>query len=351
MYREGIDLPLDLDLRGLMRSGIIKIVESATSGTGQRAVLGELQLDLGPSDMSTTVSMEIIFDVDANGFLNVSAEDKQSGKTFNKKLVEVIDPFDPGTRLDPEFAIGFSGEDMARARAQADELLTRVHEAEKFLGGNIPPEILSKIVGGRDALQRAMQSRDPIELGGSLAAFCKAVNMKLPARSIAPTFSATPVELSATSALRSIFISYAREDGDWLERIRVHLLQLERLGHVEIWHDGKMMSGVPWQEEIKKALNKATAAVLLVTANFMASKFIYDHELPPILERNRAHGLSIIPVFIGHVYYERDPVLSYLNAFNDPRVPLKAMSEAEVEAQLARLVKELWSCLDRSNLH
>ena len=187
MYREGIDLPLDLDLRGLMRSGVIKIVESATSATDKRAVLDELQLDLGPSDMSTTVSMEIIFDVDANGIFNVNAEDKQTGKTFNKR-VEVIDPFDPGTRLDPEFAIGFSGEDMARARAQADELLTRVREAEKFLGGNIPPEILSKIVGGRDALQRAMQSRDPIELGGSLAAFCKAVNMKLPARS---TFSAT----------------------------------------------------------------------------------------------------------------------------------------------------------------
>jgi hypothetical protein len=111
------------------------------------------------------------------------------------------------------------------------------------------------------------------------------------------------------------------------------------------------MSGLPWQEEIEKALSKATAAVLLVSANFMASTFIYDYELPPILERNRAHGLRIIPVFIGHCYYQRDPVLSRLNAFNDPRVPLKAMSEAEADAQLARLVEELWSCLDRGNLH
>jgi molecular chaperone DnaK len=342
--------PIEFDLMGLMHSGTIKIIEQIGSGYDKSIILGDLHIDFGPLH-GTIPSLQVTFDLDANGSLRVTALNDRTGKSFTKRLLEIIDPFDPATRLDPEYAVGFTEEDMARARAQADELLTAVDAKLRSGIEDFRPELIGKISEAQDALRRAMQNRDPIELGGSLAAFCKVTNLKLPAGSLLAASGAKPVELSAVSEGRSIFISYAREDLDWLERIRVHLMQLERLGHVEIWHDGKIAAGAPWQEEIEKALRKATAAVLLVSANFMASSFIYDFELPPILERNRADGLSVFPVFVGHCYFQRDPVLSRLNAFNDPRAPLKAMSDSDVEASLARLVEKLWACLDQSRLH
>ena len=134
-----------------------------------------------------------------------------------------------------------------------------------------------------------------------------------------------PIEVKATTPGRTIFISYAREDRDWLDRLRVHLAPFERDGRIEIWHDGKIESGVPWRSEIEGAISKAVAAILLVSANFTASNFIYENELPPILKRREGAGLRIYPVFIRHVFYGGDKVLSVLNAFNDPHRPLSAL--------------------------
>jgi hypothetical protein len=114
---------------------------------------------------------------------------------------------------------------------------------------------------------------------------------------------------------------------------------------IEIWHDGKIEVGGLWELEIERALANASAAVLLISANFMASTFIYENELPPILKRNAAAGLVIFPIFIGHCFYEHDPALSGLNAFNDPRRPLSAMTEAEAEAEFARFTGLLWKRL------
>jgi TIR domain len=240
----------------------------------------------------------------------------------------------------------FAEDNLAAARAQADQLLNLLADTLRTHGQYIQPDILRRIEKAREELQRAMQSRDAAELASALAALCNATNMKPPATEAAPKVSSPSVAVKATTSRHSVFISYARNDRVWLDRLRTHLVPLERHGKVEIWHDGKIESGALWQSEIEEALAKASVAILLVSANFMASAFIYDHELPPILERNQAHGICVLPVFIGHCYYQRDPVLSRFNAFNDPKLPISAMPDAEAEAQLARLAGDLWKRLD-----
>jgi molecular chaperone DnaK len=339
---------IDLDLGGLMQSRIIKIVEGVGVTDVKGAIFGEVEVEFGLTTSRAERSLNVTFDLDPDATLTATFEEESTEQKFTKK-VEARNPFERAARADSELSTGYSDNDMASARAQGDELLTLVDASLKAVGDDIDPTILSKIIESRDSLQRAMQSRDPMELSGALAAVCKVANIELPEKRTSIGKDARAVEVSAAARGRSIFISYARKDLEWLERIRVHLAQLERLGHVDIWHDGKIATGLPWQAEIDRALKKATAAVLLVSANFMASSFIYDYELPPILERNRVIGLRIFPIFVGHCYFKRDPVLSRLNAFNDPTLPLTAMSNAEVEASLARLVEELWRCLDNSD--
>ena len=50
---------------------------------------------------------------------------------------------------------------------------------------------------------------------------------------------------------------------------------LERTATLELWSDEKIQPGSEWREEIRDAIKKARVAVLLVSADFLASDFIH----------------------------------------------------------------------------
>ncbi len=68
-----------------------------------------------------------------------------------------------------------------------------------------------------------------------------------------------------------VFVSYSHADKKWLERLKVHLKPLERDHQIVIWNDTKLRSGDKWLVEINKALSTPEVAILLVSADFLAS--------------------------------------------------------------------------------
>ena len=54
-----------------------------------------------------------------------------------------------------------------------------------------------------------------------------------------------------------IFISYAREDENYLEDIKRYALRFHNTQRIEIWDDGNLSLGDEWDDEIKKHLNEA----------------------------------------------------------------------------------------------
>jgi hypothetical protein len=84
-----------------------------------------------------------------------------------------------------------------------------------------------------------------------------------------------------------IFISYAHaaeKESGWVKRIRTHLDGVARSSDVEVWDDSKIDPGEKWREAISRAIKQARVAVLILTADFLASKFIRDAELALLLE-------------------------------------------------------------------
>lgn len=78
-----------------------------------------------------------------------------------------------------------------------------------------------------------------------------------------------------------VFVSYSHKDKKWLNRLRVHLAPLERDGLLTVWDDTSINPGANWKKAIREALRAARVAVVLVSADFMASEFIARNELPP----------------------------------------------------------------------
>jgi hypothetical protein len=129
----------------------------------------------------------------------------------------------------------------------------------------------------------------------------------------------------------NIFISYSHSDYAFLQRLLVHLRPLEKAGLINPWEDTRLRAGDLWKQEITKALERAGAAILLVSADFMASEFIVENELPPLLAKAEAGGTRIIPLIIKPCRFTRDKNLARFQSVNDPRNPLISLSEASRE--------------------
>ena len=68
----------------------------------------------------------------------------------------------------------------------------------------------------------------------------------------------------------------------------------ERQGHVDLWADSRITPGDRWKQEIASAMERASIAVLLVSADFLASDFVAENELPPLLEAAQREGVRIV---------------------------------------------------------
>jgi hypothetical protein len=139
----------------------------------------------------------------------------------------------------------------------------------------------------------------------------------------------------------SVFISYSHVDRDYVERLRTHLKPLERQGKLVIWDDSRIEPGGSWRHEIESALMAAQVAVLLVSADFLASQFIQENEVLPLLARAEEEGAVIIPLLVSPCGFSRTPSLSRFQATNPPTKTLTAMSHTEREATLDKLADRI----------
>lgn len=136
-----------------------------------------------------------------------------------------------------------------------------------------------------------------------------------------------------------IFVAYSHQDAAWLERLKTHLRPLVRAERLALWEDTQLKPGSIWREEIEAALTKASIAVLLVSADFLASEFIVSTELPTILAAQKERGLTVIPVFVAPCVLPDE--LSRFQGTNAPTKTLEECTKPEADRVLADLVAQL----------
>ncbi|MBW8876372.1 MAG: TIR domain-containing protein [Acidobacteria bacterium] len=138
----------------------------------------------------------------------------------------------------------------------------------------------------------------------------------------------------------TVFLSYSHQDRLWLERLSTMLAPLMRTGAVEFWWDGQIKAGAPWREEIDRAMASARVAVLLVSAPFLASKFIADVELPHFVNAARGRHVNLLWVPVSPCLHEHTP-LAEIQAAHDPSRPLSTLSKAERDVALKAICQKI----------
>ncbi|MBA2396750.1 MAG: tetratricopeptide repeat protein [Ktedonobacteraceae bacterium] len=105
----------------------------------------------------------------------------------------------------------------------------------------------------------------------------------------------------------NIFCCYARADGELLDKLTTHLMPLQRLGLITIWHDKDIGAGREWEEEINKRLNTAQIILLLISPDFMASEYCYSKEMHRAMQRHEQNEVSVIPIILRPTYWKGAP--------------------------------------------
>ena len=206
-----------------------------------------------------------------------------------------------GVHVEVVFPSPLLATDIRRDRVLAGLLIFKVPQATNFL------------------LSRAEAAR--------LAALVKRSGERAPEQRQYSSRPSSPL----TKRREQIFISYSHRDRDWLERLQVHLAPLTKAhGHV-LWDDTKIAAGEKWRASIGRAMASAKVAVLLVSADFLASDFIMENELPTLLAAAADQGAVILPVITAPCRFRETQSLAQFQAVNPPSKPLSAMSGHERE--------------------
>ena len=107
----------------------------------------------------------------------------------------------------------------------------------------------------------------------------------------------------------TVFICYAHKDEPTRAELVEHLRNLDHLG-INGWSDRDIPAGNDWLEEIGHILETCDAAVLLVSPQFLNSRFIKTVEVPALLKARRDRGALVIPLIVQHCNWQKKEWLS-----------------------------------------
>jgi len=109
-----------------------------------------------------------------------------------------------------------------------------------------------------------------------------------------------------------IFISYSHKDEPFKDELVTILAGLQRRGIVDAWHDRRIEAGDEWYKSIQDAMDECDLALLLVSPDYLASRFIQEDEQPKLLKRREEMKARVMPIIIRPCIWQSEETISIL---------------------------------------
>lgn len=146
----------------------------------------------------------------------------------------------------------------------------------------------------------------------------------------------------------TVFISYSHKDEEWKDHLVTQLGVLKEECILDIWDDRRIEAGEDWYQKIQDAMDSASVAILMVSANFLTSKFILSEEVPRLLERREKEGLRVFPVIVKPCAWKRVKWLARMQLRPKNGRPISAGDDYQIDADLAKIAEEVADIIGRT---
>lgn len=138
-----------------------------------------------------------------------------------------------------------------------------------------------------------------------------------------------------------VFISYCHKNEVWKDHLMDQLNVLQMENKLDVWEDRQIKAGDDWYDNIKTALDQASVAVMLITAQFLNSNFIRTEEVPSLLKKREKEGLRIIPIILEPCPWDEVDWLNIMQVVPKDGIPLEKYSDYERKEHLCQIAKDI----------
>ena len=142
-----------------------------------------------------------------------------------------------------------------------------------------------------------------------------------------------------------IFFCYAHEDKTYLNKLKKHLIPLQRGHLIDTWHDADISPGAVWEEEVNKHLNTAHIILMLISPDFMASDYCYSKEMMRAIERHEQRDARVIPILIRPTHWHEAP-FSKLQALPTDAKPITDPSWVTQDRAFIKITEGVRKAID-----
>jgi O-acetyl-ADP-ribose deacetylase (regulator of RNase III) len=142
----------------------------------------------------------------------------------------------------------------------------------------------------------------------------------------------------------AVFVSYAHADERLRKKLGRQLSVLEQEGLVAMWHDRMIGAGTEWAGAIDDRLEAARVVLLLVSPDFIDSKYCRDVELKRALQRHEKREVLVVPIILRPVSFKNMP-FAKLQALPKDAKPVVTWSN--VDSALVDVTERLRSAIQQ----
>jgi len=158
----------------------VHVLQGERSRASENKSLGEFNLSDIPSAPRGTPQIEVTFDIDANGILNVSAKDKATGKEqkiiikakgglTDAEIEAMVQDAEKHAESDKAF------QDLVNATNQAEQLIHATNKSLKDAGDKVSAEEKAPVEAAITALEAAVKDKDLERINADSEALSQAV--------------------------------------------------------------------------------------------------------------------------------------------------------------------------------
>jgi hypothetical protein len=143
----------------------------------------------------------------------------------------------------------------------------------------------------------------------------------------------------------NIFISYSSQDNELMQQLLKHLKVLRfKRPYLQIWHDGLLEAATRWDDTIKEKLHSAQIVLMLISADFFVSDYIWNIEVDSTLARENQGEVSALPIILKSCDWQSTPIAQFQVL---PKKGVPVTLAADRETALYSVIKGIMPVIEK----